>query len=536
MINKGTMKKFYALSLLIIILTSSIVGQTELLTTAEKTEYTSTSTYMDVMSFVSKLLKTSPYIRLDTMATSIEGKIVPLLIIGDPLPLSPTDLKNDNRMVVYIQANIHAGEVEGKEATQMLARDLLKDPHPQLFKNIVLLVCPIFNPDGNDKISKKNRTNQNGPANGVGVRYNGEFLDLNRDAMKLETPEVRGLVTNVLNKWDPALSVDCHTTDGSFHQEPVTFVWMMNPNGDHTLINYMRDEFCPQTSKVLLSKFNVENIFYGEFIDRMNLEKGWISYASEPRYIVNYIGVRNRFSILNENYVYADFKTRVNGCYHLLLSILQMAAEHKDEMKQLLTEADKKSIMRNELTSEDDSLAIKYQGYPTLKPITIKAYEADSIPGAKGYWRFKKSDRERTVTVPYIADYYATKSIKIPYAYILDVPDSMVLEVLKLHGIHVEKLTEPATLNVQEFRISDLKPSERLNQGHYTETTDGEFVQEAKNFTPVLLSSIQLKNWVILPLTCWNPKPMMAYCFGISLINIWFHNGELDIMISLFTC
>ncbi len=459
-----------------------VQAQIKPLTTAEKTDYASTSTYGDVMSFISELLKISQNIRLEPMATSIEGKTVPLLVIGNPLPKTPADLKNDDRIVIYIQANIHAGEVEGKEATQMLVRDLLQNPNPELMKNIVLLVCPIFNPDGNDKISKENRTNQNGPVNGVGVRYNGEFLDLNRDAMKLETPEVRGLVTNVLNKWDPALSVDCHTTDGSFHQEPVTFVWMMNPNGDHTLINYMRDEFCPQTSEVLSSKYNVENIFYGEFIDLINLEKGWISYASEPRYIVNYIGVRNRFSILNENYVYADFKTRVKGCYHLLQSILQMASEHKDEMKQLLTEADRKSIMRNELPAEQDSLAIKYKGYPTSKPITIKAFEADSIPGVKGYWRYKKSDREKTVTVPYIADYYATKSIKIPYAYILVVPDPEILSNLEMHGITVEKLTAPATLSVQTFKIDGIKPAERLNQGHYTEALSGDFSPEVKEF------------------------------------------------------
>ncbi len=164
------------------------------------------------------------------------------------MPESPDNLVNDKRIVIYVQANIHAGEVEGKEASLMFARDLLKDKNPEILKNVVLLICPIFNADGNEKISTPNRTNQNGPVNGVGVRYNGQFLDLNRDAMKAESPEVRGVISNVFNRWDPAVFMDCHTTNGSYHVEPVTFTWMVNPNGDNSLITYMRDKMIPEMS------------------------------------------------------------------------------------------------------------------------------------------------------------------------------------------------------------------------------------------------------------------------------------------------
>ena len=201
------------------------------------------------------------------MPTSAEGRDIPLLIIGNPLPDSPEDLVNDKRIVVYIQANIHAGEVEGKEASLMFARDILKEKNSPLLDNVILLICPIFNPDGNEKISTLNRTDQNGPVNGVGVRYNGQFLDLNRDAMKAESPEVRGLLTNVFNRWDPSIFMDCHTTNGSYHVEPVTFTWMVNPNGDNSLISYMRDKMMPEMSETLSDRYKVENCFYGEFYD-----------------------------------------------------------------------------------------------------------------------------------------------------------------------------------------------------------------------------------------------------------------------------
>ena len=457
-------------------------GKPQLLTTAEKSNFTSTSTFADVTAFVQELAGTSRFIKIDTLARTTEGREIPLLIIGNPLPETPADLLNDERLVVYLQANIHAGEVEGKEATQMIARELLQTDSSNILKNVVVLICPIFNADGNEKFSTKNRTNQNGPVNGVGVRYNGQQLDLNRDAMKLESPEVRGVVTNILNKWDPSISVDCHTTNGSYHEEPVTFTWMMNPNGDRNLINYMRDDMMPKVSETLSGKYKVENVFYGEFIDRMDLEKGWISYASEPRYLVNYIGLRNRLSILNENYVYADFKTRVYGSYKLLRSILEFASENHSSIKTLLHRADEETIERGKRVAIADSFAIKYDGFPTPEKITIKAFEADTIPGKKGYWRYKKSDRKVTVTVPYIADYFPTESIKLPYAYIFSVPVPEVIGNLKMHGIDIEVLEGSIELEVERFKVESLSPSDRINQGHYTNNIEGGFVIETKEF------------------------------------------------------
>ncbi len=476
------MNKRILLAFLLLCLYQFGVTQSNLLTTAETSDYKSTSTYDDVMRFVDELLQQSNLIKMETLATSTEGRDVPLLVIADPLPASPEDLKNDDRIVVYIQANIHAGEVEGKEATQMFMRDLLKDKPKDIFKNVILLVCPILNPDGNEKFSTQNRTNQVGPENGVGVRHNGQYLDLNRDALKLETPEIRGVVQNVFNRWDPAISVDCHTTNGSYHEEPVTFTWMMNPNGDRNLINFMRDEMMPKVHRTLWDKYNVENVFYGEFLNRLNIDSGWISYAAEPRFLVNYVGVRNRLSILNENYVYADFKTRVNGCYYLLKTIVEYAAKNKENIKTKLKLADEGMLLRG-TTEKLDSFAIEYKGQPTPEKITIKAFEADTIPGMKGYWSYKKSDRQRTVTVPYIADYYATKNVAVPFAYILSVPDPQILDNLKTHGIEVSRLKEDVTLEVQAYKIEELTGAKRLYQGHYNNSIKGEFNTETKEFT-----------------------------------------------------
>lgn len=476
------MKKISVFVVVLFYITFLAAGQEKLLTKAEKSDFKSTADYQDVMSFINTLQHSSSSIRTEKIGKTTEGRDIPLLIIGDPLPKSPADLKKDNRIVVYIQANIHAGEVEGKEASLMFARDLVNKKSPELLRNIVFLICPLFNPDGNEQISPLNRTYQNGPVNGVGVRYNGQYLDLNRDAMKAESPEVRSDLTEVFDKWDPAIFMDCHTTDGSYHVEPVTFTWMVNPAGDNSLIAYMRNKMIPDISSELRNKYKTENCYYGEFDDLMNPEAGWFYDAAEPRFMSNYYGLRNRLGILNENYVYADFKSRVIGCYNLIRSLGNYAAAHREEIKSMLRDADLRTVKRGSDPAVTDSFAIEYKMRPLPEKVTIQTYEAEMTTDANGRKRYQKTDRRKTVTVPYFIDYYATVKVRFPFAYLMTVRDQTIINLLKMHGIKTEKLTSDKRLTVDRFDITGLKPAPRLNQGHYMNTIEGKFISDTVSF------------------------------------------------------
>jgi len=457
-------------------------GQSKFLTIAESSDFKSTSDYNDVMTFIDQLKKSSKFLRVETIATSAEGRDIPLLIIGNPLPGSPDQIVNDDRVIIYIQANIHAGEVEGKEASMMFARDILSEKNPGILKNVIFLICPNFNPDGNEQISPLNRSYQEGPVNGVGVRFNGQYLDLNRDAMKTESPEVRGVITEVFNKWDPAVFMDCHTTDGSYHVEPVTFTWMVNPNGDKSLINYMQEKMIPEMSQTLLNKYKVENCYYGEFNDMMHPEKGWFYDAADPRYMTNYYGLRNRLAILNENYVYADYKSRVWGCYYLIKSLADYVTVNKTEIKEIIKKSDETTIQRGLNPSLTDSFAIEYKVRPLQKPVTIKTYEAEPAPGSNAWPPYRKTDRQVNVTVPYYIDYYPSLSVKFPFAYLIMVKDIEILNLLKGQGIRIEKLSASARIEAERFEIGGLTPSPRLIQGHYTNTISGKFIKETIEF------------------------------------------------------
>jgi murein tripeptide amidase MpaA len=476
------MKKLLITGLILISLINHLPGQPKFKTTAEESDFKSTSDYSDVMIFIDQLKKISKLIRVESIATSVEGRDVPLLIIGNPLPKNPASLINDDRLVIYIQANIHAGEVEGKEASLMFVRDLLSEKKPELLNHVILLICPNLNPDGNEKIDSLNRSYQGGPVNGVGVRHNGQMLDLNRDAMKAESPEMQGVINRVFNRWDPAVFMDCHTTNGSYHVEPVTFTWMVNPNGDNSLIQFMREKMIPEISGRLLNEYKVENCYYGEFNDLLKPETGWYYDAADPRYMSNYYGLRNRLGILNENYVYADFKSRVMGCYYLIKSLTDYASSHKAEIKSLLRTVDGKTVQRGLNPLVTDSFAIEYNVRALPEMVTIKTYEAEPAPGSSVWPPFRKTDRQKTVSVPYYIDYYPAESVKFPYAYIIKIPDQHVIKLLGLQGIIIEKLTRDSRIEAERFEISELKGSERLNQGHYTNTIKGRCIKEVTDF------------------------------------------------------
>lgn len=452
-------------------------------TVAEATNYTATSRYANVMNFVRELQKQSPLIRVETLCRSTEGRDVPLLVIGNPVPASPFEPKNNKKAVIYIQANIHAGEVEGKEASLMLARDILQQAKPPYLDKLVILICPIFNADGNEKISPNNRRQQPGPEQGVGVRTNGQNLDLNRDSIKLESPELQGLLKNVLNRWDPLLLIDCHTTDGAYHEQTVTYAWPINPNGDAALIEFQRSKMLPAINKIMKDKYNTLGLPYGGFRDPRAPEKGWETLEPQPRYITNCIGLRNRLAILDENYVHADFKTRVLGNYNFLLATLDYCAAHADELLKMMADADLRTMARGAGPKPTDLFGLEYDIKALPEPVTVLGYEMEVIQReGSPYPQMKRTDKKKTFVIPYFADFSFKRSVPLPAGYLIPAASTEVIQKLLQHGLLVEKLVQPATLNVESFKTKEIKGAERLYQGHRTNMIKGEYAKEQKEF------------------------------------------------------
>jgi len=481
----------------------------KLLTVAEATNYAATSRYADVMNFILEVQKRSPYLRVETLCRSAEGRDVPLVVIGNPVPASPIEPRAAKKMVIYIQANIHAGEVEGKEAALMMIRDILLQAKPPYLDRIVLLVAPIFNADGNEKINPNNRRQQPGPEQGVGVRTNGQNLDLNRDAIKLESYEVAGLVENVLNRWDPLLLIDCHTTDGAYHEQTVTYSWPINPNGDQGLVEFQRSKMMPEVEKIMKDKYKTLALVYGGFRDMRAPEKGWETLDPQPRYVTNYIGLRNRLGILDENYVHADFKTRVAGNYALLFATLDYAYAHADELIKMIAETDARTAARGLAPQPADVFGVEFDLRALPKPITVLGFEMEAAPAPQGgaqtppagvkppptgagagappggppmFARMKPTDKKKTYVIPYFADFFFKRTVPFPAGYLVPNASPQVVAKLLQHGLLVERLIQPAKLEVDQFKMKEVKGAERLYQGHRTNTIKGEFIKAQVEF------------------------------------------------------
>jgi hypothetical protein len=296
---------------------------------------------------------------------------MPLVTLSNPAVTRPTD-RPAGRPVVFLLANIHGGEVEGKEAVQVLMRRLTAGDLRPLLDRMVILIAPIYNVDGNEAISVMNRTAQYGPVAGVGERENSKKYDLNRDYMKLESAEARAVV-QTLTAWDPHLLVDLHTTNGSYHGYHLTQSIPLNLSLSPRILDYHRETMMPAIMKSLEDRHKVRAYYYGNF-GRGNPPAGelrrWNAFDHRPRAGQNYVGVRNRLTILSEAYSYLSFKRRIEVTEQFVEEILKYVDGHRAEIVALTTALDQE-WMKGAQGSVEMPLGVEYKLQPLPKPVPI---------------------------------------------------------------------------------------------------------------------------------------------------------------------
>jgi dipeptidyl-peptidase 4 len=409
-------------------------------TVAEKSGYKATSRHADVVDFCRQLAKGSPVVRLGELGASQEGRKLPLVILADPPVASAAEAARAKKLVVFAMGNIHAGEVDGKEALLMLARELAAGKDRKLLKSVVVVFCPIFNADGNEKIDRRHRPHQAGPAEGVGVRVNARGLDLNRDFVKLESPEVRALV-RFFNEWDPAVVIDCHTTNGSFHRYTLTYEGGRCPAGDPGLIAFTRDELLPEVGRRMQKQTGYRSYFYGNFSpDRAE----WQTVLPTPRYGTHYVGLRNRVAILSESYIYASYKDRTLATKAFVKNIVEYTAENREKVSKLLTRAREGVIDAR----PGEKVVLQFRAAAQGRPHRLLGF-VEEVKGGKRV----NTGRPREYEVQYMGGTRATLTVARPFAYLLPASLGKVVENLRRHGVVVEELREDAELEVEAYRV-----------------------------------------------------------------------------------
>jgi hypothetical protein len=472
--------------LLALLLPSAVSTLPSQATRAERSQYTETSTYADVVAFIDSLQAKGASIVVGRIGTTTQGRDVPFIVASRPLVHSPAEAKRLGRPIVYVQGNIHAGEVEGKEALQALLRDLVLSPKKNVLDSIVLIAVPIYNADGNEvfKPQAQQRGAQNGPEL-VGQRPNAKMLDLNRDYVKAEAPETRASL-QMFNAWDPDVFVDLHTTNGSYHGYALTYAPSLHPaagiRGGPFGGAYARDSMLPVLRTRVRARHKYEIFDYGNFTGdegpaAPGEAKAWSTYDHRARYGVNYYALRGRLAFLSEAYSHDPFERRVKSTYAFVTELLSLTAERSRAVL-ALTRGSDAALVAGKVT--DVPVRAELTKKPSMQPVIEEPIEkSDAPPTEPGVRRgYRRSGRFVTSTMPVRDRFDVTRSAPVPWGWLVTPAAADTIgAMLRLHGVRVLRTTAPSTVDGVHCFVADTTvASPRAYQGHRETRFEGRWV------------------------------------------------------------
>lgn len=439
------------------------------LSKAESSGFKETSSYADVVKFLADLKATGAPIEIRSSGKSTEGKVIPMVIASRPMVRTPAEAAKSGKLIIYIQANIHAGEVEGKEAALHLLRQYCQKSSKVLDKAI-LIVQPIYNIDGNEKFGPqaRNRPGQNGPEL-VGVRPNGQNFDLNRDCMKVESPEMAGVLKEIY-PWNPHAMFDLHTTDGTRHGYPLTYAGPNQPNTHPLLQDYCFKEFFPLIRKTVKAKYNTELFDYGNGVFE-NEKWRFETFGAEPRYVTNYGGLRNTISILSEAMVYETFENRIKDTEHFVDECLNKLISDSSRIKLMRKKADADVVRWGNNPSIAPPMATRFK----MKSRGVEGVLLEKNLTAGGRRSGPVRDLE-SIQMPVLDRFEGERFDKLPYGYIIPKSATKAIELLKLHGIQISEIDGNVTGVASEAMvISKFDQARGAFQGHKLITLEGKW-------------------------------------------------------------
>jgi hypothetical protein len=447
-------------------------------TKAEKTAYKETSSYQDVVDFLDGLLTHKPPMRLQWIGQSEKGKKIPLVMVAKNPDITPAQAKHEGKLVVYLQANIHAGEVEGKEAVLMLLREIAQNPKHSYLDKMVLLVTPIYNIDGNDNWGplSRNRPSQDGP-DPVGQRANGQGFDLNRDCIKAESHEMRAVLEHVYTKWDPEALMDLHTTNGTRHGYVLTYSPPLNPTTDEGILKYTRDYLLPKIRATFRQTNPGQDLFdYGNTERRDNAIR-WATFEEYPRYVTNYEGIRNRVPVLSEAASFQPFSVRVDATLKFVKLVLDNLSADSKKVIGLCRKADQRLVEWSKKSpAQEVGIRFAMDQRGSEKVILEKPNPDDPVAHNKAPKYFDP------VEMPVYDRFKITKTAKFPSAYLFSAQFKNVAELLIRQGAKVERLTEDWMSGGDFFEIKEAEAAGQAFQGHKLIRLEGEFHSSKAKF------------------------------------------------------
>jgi murein tripeptide amidase MpaA len=470
-------------------------------TPAEITDYRETPNYDDTVAFARRLAHASPAIDFESFGQSGQGRELPLLIASETGTFTPDAARAEGKAVVLIQACIHSGEPDGKDAGFALLRDLgITKTAAGILNNVVLLFIPIYNTDGHERATPYNRINQNGPTD-MGWRTTSTYQNLNRDYMKADTPETRAWL-RLWNQWQPDLFIDCHVTDGADYRCNITYHHEHHAGVDSAVLDWEREVFGGKVAPATEAAGNVIS-WYLEFIDNRDLTLGTRDFNGSPRFSTGYVPIRNRPGILIETHMIKDYRSRVIGTYDFLKAALTEVNRDPERLRKVGREADVRTIAASKNFDPNRSYPLDFELTEEVTQLELKAFQYRTEQSeVSGDLRVIYGREPLDLTVPMYQTFKVKESVAPPLSYVIPVQWTEVIEVLKAHGLQMRALIEYESIKIESYRFLNVTWPQGPFEGRHMPRFDVERTVETRVFPPgsVIVPLAQPAGRVILNL------------------------------------
>lgn len=410
--------------------------------------------YADTRDWFDRLDAASDLIRIEQFGVSPEGRPIYAVIASkDGADFDPS------KPVLLAQAGIHPGEIDGKDAGMMLLRDIAFNGKDDLLDGVNLILIPILSVDGHERAGAYSRPNQRGPRI-QGWRNTATNQNLNRDYLKLDQAEMRA-VRGLVLKYRPDLYVDIHVTDGMDYQYDITYgyngengVWSRSP----AIARWLDDAFKPAVNAAMEAEGHIP----GELV---------FGVGDDPRAGLSDGGLGERFSngwgsaahvptILVENHSLKPYEQRVLGTYVFLEAAMRRLAEHGPALRTAIAadSALRPAEIPANFTSDPTPAYTR-----SFKGIRYEMYDSPASGRQEIRW-LGEPDPE-----PWALPFYGSRptlTLARPAAYWVPGHRADIIERLRLHGVRMETLDAPRTVNVDMLRLDEPKLATRANEGH----------------------------------------------------------------------
>jgi zinc carboxypeptidase len=455
-------------------------------TRAEKSDYRLTPDYEETMRFCRLLEARSRWIRVTSYGTSGQGRELPLVIISKDRAFTPEQARATGKPVVLIQNGIHAGEIEGKDACLELMRDMVVlNRHAALLDSVIVLVLPIFSVDAHERLSHYNRINQNGPEM-MGWRFTPVGLNLNRDYLKVETPEMRALISNVYTTWWPHLMVDNHTTDGADFRHDLSYGYNSGPGVaaalDRWFAEAVEGRVVPRTRQM-----GHLTVPYFDFVRGSDPRGGVTTNNYSPRYSTGYTPLHARPSLLIETHMLKPYATRVRATYNVVVALLEEIGARPRALTGAVAAAEAEAIARGRTTDPAKREVV----------LTTRVGERRDSLEFKGWTtRWEPSDvvgrpvprytaEPWDSVIPFYHEVLPALTVRQPVGYVVPREWTDAVDRLDVHRVAYRRLAAAWRDTFEVQRIVEWSAAPRSGEGHRPITVSRvELERRARDYQP----------------------------------------------------